>query len=264
MEEASEVPAAWSLCGLIGQLQRGPFGGTIDVSRPDLGLQDVMIRHELIRGSYLNVIRGMPASNPISDRGDSTSWRSPVADAYVRGNDLVASYQSIDEWPYSPQLYWQADLPGSVGGVAASLSLLVSLQTQLLDTRPQISVVSRAPTAELMQIAMNEGGKASVKPIGSEECWYPTGASCCVIRRLPNTSFSYIEVIASSDFCEATVSSNDDGTASVTWHLFSEFLEKGVIRRARVNAALLPAEKDIELAIECCAAIEHFPLPLTA
>ena len=43
----------------------------------------------------------------------------------------------------------------------------------------------------------------------------------------------------------------------------ADFLEKGVIRRARVHAAVLPRENDVELALECCRAIENRPLPLT-
>ena len=41
--------------------------------------------------------------------------------------------------------------------------------------------------------------------------------------------------------------------------MFADFLEKGVIRRARVHAAVLPRENDVELAIECCRAIEQLP-----
>jgi hypothetical protein len=47
------------------------------------------------------------------------------------------------------------------------------------------------------------------------------------------------------------------------WRLFSEFLEKGVIRRARVHAAILPRQNDLEIAAACCAAIDRLELPLT-
>ncbi len=50
---------------------------------------------------------------------------------------------------------------------------------------------------------------------------------------------------------------------SAKWELFADFLEKGVIRRARVYGVLLPREDDIELALECCAAVQQIPLPLT-
>ena len=50
------------------------------------------------------------------------------------------------------------------------------------------------------------------------------------------------------------------GIAVAEWHLFADFLEKGVIRRARVHAALLPRENDFELAVECCRAMEQMPV----
>ena len=47
------------------------------------------------------------------------------------------------------------------------------------------------------------------------------------------------------------------------WRLFAEFLEKGVIRRARVHGAIVPRKNDIEIAAACCRAIDGLELPLT-
>ena len=49
---------------------------------------------------------------------------------------------------------------------------------------------------------------------------------------------------------------------SSKWELFSEFLEKGVIRRARLQAMFVP-EDDVQLVAECCQSIAERPLPLT-
>ena len=89
-------------------------------------------------------------------------------------------------------------------------------------------------------------------------------AACCVLWRLPDVDESYIEIVDRADFCAANVEYHSNDGVGVCWQLFSEFLEKGVIRRARVHAAILPRENDIELALECCAAIKESPLPLTA
>jgi hypothetical protein len=40
-------------------------------------------------------------------------------------------------------------------------------------------------------------------------------------------------------------------------------LEKGVIRRARLQSLFVPRENDVQLVAECCRAIESRPLPLT-
>jgi hypothetical protein len=54
-----------------------------------------------------------------------------------------------------------------------------------------------------------------------------------------------------------------EGNYGVQWQLFSEFLEKGVIRRARVHGAFLRREGDVETAAACCDALERESLPLT-
>jgi hypothetical protein len=47
------------------------------------------------------------------------------------------------------------------------------------------------------------------------------------------------------------------------WRLFAEFLEKGVIRRARIHGAIVPRDNDVEIAAACCKAIDGLELPLT-
>ncbi len=67
---------------------------------------------------------------------------------------------------------------------------------------------------------------------------------------------------ATSDNSPSSVSPN--GAIQSQWELFAEFLEKGVIRRARLQSLFVPRENDVQLVAECCQAIEHRPLPLTA
>jgi hypothetical protein len=64
------------------------------------------------------------------------------------------------------------------------------------------------------------------------------------------------------DFHDVRLRQTPRGSA-LEWRLFGEFLEKGVIRRARLHAAVLPRENDIETAAACCAAIDSLELPLT-
>src|SRR4051794_6716645 len=76
-------------------------------------------------------------SRHVIDR-TAAAWPLRAADVYIRGDDLVASYEPAADWPFSPQLYWQSGPLRQLDGVCASLSLLVSVQTQLLDTFPRI------------------------------------------------------------------------------------------------------------------------------
>ena len=74
---------------------------------------------------------------------------------------------------------------------------------------------------------------------------------------------SYAEIVPASDFRELTVQHDKDGTCQARWELIADFLEKGVIRRTRLQAAFLPRERDVQLAAACCRHFAARPLPLT-
>ncbi|MEX0599465.1 MAG: hypothetical protein WD205_02405, partial [Rhodothermales bacterium] len=134
------------------------------------------------------------------------------------------------------------------------LSLIVSVQTDLLDSHPQIRVTTRLAADELI-----EHRALSIEhPASSIE--HPAS---CLLWRLAGGKLSYAEIVPESDFRQLTVERDADGVASVHWDLFAEFLEKGVIRRARIQGAFLPRQDDIELAAACCRAIDRRALPLT-
>ena len=197
-----------------------------------------------------------------ADAGAKLPWPAPLAEAYLRGDDLVAAYRQTDNWPFAPQLYWQANLLRGVDGVLASASLLVSLQTSLLDTFSQISVTSQFSRGELFLVSTAAGQNPQVEAIERERRMSPDGGTYCVVSRDPEHPRSYIEIVTGEDFHDATLKFDDRGNV-VEWRLFADFLEKGVIRRARVHSAVLPRENDIECAVACCEASERLQLPLT-
>jgi hypothetical protein len=192
----------------------------------------------------------------------SPPWPLRTTEAYIRGHDLVASYEPAADWPFSPQLYWQADTMRHVAEVRASLSLLVSVQTHLLDTRPRIAVASQLPPGELLLISPHCDGGSRAEIVSDDRRVHPTTQMCCVLVRPRESQITYAEIVAPSDFQVLHVRPQDSGT-SIEWELFSEFLEKGVIRRARVHSVLMPRDNDIDLAAACCEATKRLELPLT-
>jgi hypothetical protein len=256
------VSPVWSSNGSKWQLVTGALAAEIDVAHPHLGLQHTKLNHALANCSLFCTQRASRAL-PAHGGAATTLWPLNVAESYVRGNDLVASYSPSNEWPYSPQLYWQAASLASVDGVLASLSHLVSIQTHLLDTHPEIQVASQVSSAECIHLTMHDNGEADVEPARGGETLVPRGSICCILWRLAAVPASYIEIVATTDFHSVSLERGANHELYAVWHLFAEFLEKGVIRRARVHAALLPRENDLELALECCRAVEHVPLPLT-
>jgi hypothetical protein len=185
-------------------------------------------------------------------------------DAYVRDGDLVGTYAAADNWPFASQLYWRAERFSAGAEAIASLCLLVSIQTDLLDTHPQLAVVSQWPADEMISITAATGEKAHVETVENSAIQL---VGCtenrALLWRSRGMRFSYAEFALASDFQQLEVSPAGADLSQARWRLFSEFLEKGVIRRAQIHAALLPREQDIELATSLCERLMSRPLPLT-
>jgi|tagenome__1003787_1003787.scaffolds.fasta_scaffold20922815_3 hypothetical protein len=256
MDDVAHQSTPWSLHGTIGQLTSGNFSAAVDAAKPQAGLRHQSLDHGQSRCSFLCVSRE-------STHSSSLAWPLPVVEAYVRGDDCVACYGPTDNWPYSPQLYWHANTLSEVERSLTSMSLLVSVQTHLLDTLPRIVVTSQFPSGETHFIATGENEGAEIVPIESDCALHPTGAVSCTLHRHRSAPVSYAQIVAATDFRQLRFDRDPVNHMSAKWELFADFLEKGVIRRARVHGVLLPRENDIELALECCAAVERIPLPLT-
>jgi hypothetical protein len=247
--------AVWRLHGNVAELNFEKLSGRIDVSRPNLGLGVINAGGAQQTAELLRVYR--------SDSLDEKSWPLAVAEFYVRGNDLVSSYQATEDWPFSPQLYWRANSLSAVDGVLASASLLVSVQTHLLDTVPQIAVASSVPCEELLFVLVKADElPRAVRVDTSQTAPSSNEDDCCVVSRLRDVPVSYVEVMPAGDF-HAFNLRQEENRASFEWRLFAEFLEKGVIRRARIHSAFVPRQHDIEIAAACCKAINGLELPLT-
>jgi len=244
----------WKLDGAFAELHGSLLTARVDVSRPDLGLRHLQLNGHDLPGHLLAVRRH--AETPIFN----SNWPLPLADAYIRGDDLVATYQPTDDWPYSPQLYWSARPLEAIDALLGSLSLLISVQTHLLDTWPRMNVGSQLACQELLQVDPSADTTLRLQPNGTIR---PSTGACCVLHRLAEPAISYVEIMPASDFRELSVRHDAGRGYRAEWHLFADFLEKGVIRRARLQCAFLPRKNDVQLSFACCAAMNQRPLPLT-
>ena len=254
MNSASAQDGSWALEGTSGALRSGTLAGIVDVSRPDLGLRNVKLSERRLSGQLLQVQR---------EADDASAWPLSVAEAYVRGADLVASYRPSNDWPYSPQIYWRAGAIDSFDGLLGSFSLLVSVQTHLLDTHPKIVVTSQLEAEEVLHVTADRGQCLKADSIARDCTIQSPKGVCCLVRRLTDMPISYAEFMPASDYQALCVRYDDENNCSAQWTLFAEFLEKGVIRRARLQCAFLRRENDLDLAAACCDAIERDSLPLT-
>ena len=170
---------------------------------------------------------------------------------------MVTTYAGTDAWPFAPQIYWTFDSENPV-----ALTLVVSIQTDRLDTHPRIFVRSKLPADEMMRLSVAGDELLMDSHADGELQIDPRASACSLIWRLPGGELSYAEIMPTSDFRRLSVERTGN-TVGTRWELFSEFLEKGVIRRARLQAMFVPRENDLQIVAESCQAIARRPLPLT-
>jgi hypothetical protein len=241
----------WKLDGTDGSLEINGSVTRVDVAHPQQGF--------LSSASNGRFMQLLPT--------ESAAVKSlKLVEAYVRGNDLVALYEPLAPHQVQPSVYWRArrdELRQAVG-----VEMIVSMQTSLLDSNPETVV-------------------ATGMPIG--DVWGPTGETADSLQRLEHnqfpltlnaadgshrpslmiyqprdTPFAYVEMVHPADFVATQVELNKWGESWATTRLFSERLEKGVIRRARIAGWHLPRKSDVRgIAWDLYTQFAAEPLPLT-
>jgi hypothetical protein len=253
MPTASHDTDVWQFQRPVAELKCGSLVARVDASQPQLGLHQLRLQTQSISGSLFSL---RPS--------EVAAWPAALADAYIRGGDLVAAYEPAKDWPYAPTIYWCTERPAAGHGALAALSLLVSIQTNLLDTHPQVHVATELPAVEVLQLSVGAGDKINSSTLESKKRFIASESTTAgVLWRLHGVQVSYIEIAEANDFRQLTIERDDRGSCRADWELFAEFLEKGVIRRARLQAAFLPRENDVQLAADLCRSLESRPLPLT-
>jgi hypothetical protein len=245
---------AWNWEPPLARLAAEKIAGTIDASQPARGLHALAINQQQLAGSVLGVT--MRAAENTTAALDLS-----LREAYVRGDDLVANYQPNPEWPLRVTAYWQFDSAVAEQPLRAGVLLTVSVETDLLDTHPLIEVASElgAPEVELMHVV--EDAAAIVERLVGKTV--VRDAATLVLYRWPSHGMSYAEMTHPSDFRWLKVSRSEQGNLRAEWQLFGQFLEKGVIRRARMRGVWLPREEDVQRAAECYRHFAQSKIPLT-
>ena len=178
------------------------------------------------------------------DGADVALWFEEAS--YVRGDDLIAEYSPHEGFPFKTQVYWRYQAP-QVAGELATLQFLLSVHTHQLDTHPVFQVWSEVA-----------GGAWS--PVTS------AGESLGAMAASQNDCCGLVQSAERGDFASAAGPELNaaHGKSRVTWRLFDQFLEKGVIRRARIGVGVFSGRLTRDRAAEVCRRIQDQPTPLTA
>ena len=254
-KNAADSP--WSLTTDRAQLAVGPLQLSVQHASPRSGISTIRWQSEAQTGLRLLQLQS-PACSPV---------QPPLLDAYLRGNDLVASYAEAERGAVQPHVYFRAGAQGSAAGV----ELIVSMQTSLLDSEPESLVTTELPASEVLVLDSVIEHRPEALPLESLPVNYASSASKAAylfLFRISDT-LSYAEMVHPGDFVSVELTSlaaELDGKPrfQLTWRLFPERLEKGVIRRCRIAGWFLPSYGDQQQSADLFRRMLEEPLPLTA
>ncbi len=215
----------------------------LELTQPQKGLLNTTAyQHSLAHSSFVQLHMGL-------DMGlDMRLGEESIQEAYQRGNDLIVQYQSTEQRNATPQLYWRTSHRENAVGI----EIIVSLQTDQLDCRCPIrtstSIASPLPVYTLrdsQQWKKTDGGECS---------------HALLVQLTP--TLTYLEVVHPTDHTTTSIRLDDQTT---TWEhcLLNLPLEKGVIRRARMQSWWIQHDDSETLANEIVQAFHQSTPPLT-
>jgi hypothetical protein len=218
----------WRIDQTQASLSVSGLSARVNLQQPDLGIADLICQGTPLVGARLLQLRRLR-----SGAGQH------LVDAYVRGTDLIAVYETRSSGAVTTQLYWRyvehADL------CLAGFELIVSVQTELLDDDPELALISELPCVELFQAVKADAARLARVPVPETKPDAPcrcTGVGL-FLYRFGKAPGGYLEMVPPADFdhVEFEPGANPETVCS-RFKLFEERLEKGVIRRARVRGLL--------------------------
>ncbi len=121
----------WQLDGTRARLESPQLSCQLDIASPANGVTDLTI--------VLGTTQPFCWSEAALMQLRLPNEKPVLGDAYVRGNDLVATYDESAGYKCRTQLYWRFDSDDAHVGI----QFIVSTQTSRLDAVPGLDVVSQ-------------------------------------------------------------------------------------------------------------------------
>jgi hypothetical protein len=233
----------WQLEEHKAHLRSDNLQATLDLLRPSDGLGQVRIQDRpLGRVQVLGI--QLPSGTSVEP--------GKVVESFVRVRDLVVAYAGWDSWPIRLDLVWKLAPSPEHGRPLAAINSVVSVRTELLDSRPELAVGSSIVAGRAMRLSDPESGSFDELDVTEGAAMNPSDGPGCLLFRLTDAPVSYVEMVHPTDFRkdELRVGSHRNQT-QVRHALFPDRLEKGVIFRAQVRGAFLPRDGDLSLAAAC-------------
>ncbi len=204
---------AWTLDGLVAHDR----SARLDLESPSLGIT-------------LTAACGTDRLLGLDLRGSAASG-TPLVDHWIRGDDVVAVYRPFDPRRLEATAMWRAR-----AGVPIAWELVLSAQTALVESDGALAV-----TCDILPGAISIGhlidDRITWSPLDTPESCSPD-ATTLLVRRAGD---SILMAAQPADARRLAVTS-EAGRLRITCWLFSAAIEKGVLHRGRILAAVGPAD----------------------
>ncbi len=189
-----------------------------------------------------------------------------ATETYCRGRDLITRYRADETDPIDREIYWRLVDDADFDGNVTSVETIYSLQTDLLDCSPQPSTPSvfRSGSPQWYRVGVDANGEIEWHECGWDDACFASGEAegrvACLLKS--ETGRSSLQTVFPADLRGIEISTTADQT-EIHWHLRSEFLEKGVIRRLRMLTVLGGIESSDQELLDAASRFYTSDLPLT-
>ena len=236
----TSMPAAsWTLTGHRGTCPTGRVVASVDLDDSASGL----------------AVGWSPAdAGTVHLLGLDLGSRCPPSDHWLRGPDITATYEPNDQRQLRATALWRRH--ASEPDVAA-WQLIASAQTSLLDSDPAVTVVSCIETADSSCLARSRAATTWTRL--RADALSIADASAVLV---PSSNGCAVLVAAHPGDAPSLAVSWERGRIRLICRLFTQQLEKGVLLRSRVLAAVGPSG-DTGWADRLLAEFHAAPPPLT-
>jgi len=233
MPTLGSTAPAWSI---VDRIATAAAGGRLDLDAPARGIV-------------------LPAGESLLGVDLRTPCRA--GDHWVRGDDLIAIYEPADPRRLRATAMWRPLHVPAVGGCSV-WELTLSAQTAIVHSDSALAVTAEVADGDLCW----SRDAAHANWTGGAEL--PTDAAGILIRCRTAAPAPAVLFAAHPADARRLLVRRAAGRLAITCWLFSSALEKGVLLRGRVLAAVGPGEKAEAWATALVTAFAASPPPLTA
>jgi hypothetical protein len=232
MSAPSVTAARWSL---VDRIAASPGGGRLDLDAPGLGIALADGRDRVL---------GVDLRTPCA-----------VGEHWLRGEDVIATYEPADPRRLRATAMWRLH-PTARTAPETAWELTLSAQTALVQSDALLAVTCDLAGVDVR--CRTAAGDWSPVAVGGQP---PDDATCLLVRR--QAAATVLVAVHPSDARPISLAWREGRVGVACW-LFSAAIEKGVLVRGRVLAAVGTPTRDETWADELCASFAAAPPPLTA